>query len=104
MTTIVWVRLVSIYLLEQFSNGCRKLLRDADRYAYSDWVKKLVLGINQGEAKPIAPCKRDLLGALSKLQVIARSCDWFIALFGPVVIGRSNCFGFGFSTVILKPL
>ena len=24
----------------------------------------------------------------------------FIALFVPVVIGRSNCFGFGFSTVI----
>ena len=30
----------------------------------------------------------------------ARNCDWFIALFVPVVIGRSNCFGFGFSTVI----
>ena len=28
--------------------------------------------------------------ALSKLQVIARNSDWFIALFAPVVIGRSN--------------
>ena len=36
--------------------------------------------------------------------MIARNCDWFIALFVPVVIGRSNCFGFGFSTVIRKPL
>ena len=26
--------------------------------------------------------------------------DWFIALPAPAVIGRSNCFGFGFSTVI----
>ena len=34
------------------------------------------------------------------LQGIARNCDWFISLFVPVVIGRSNCFGFGFSTVI----
>ena len=30
--------------------------------------------------------------ALSELQVIARNCDWFIALSAPVVIGRSNCF------------
>ena len=34
--------------------------------------------------------------ASSELQVIARNCDWFMALFVPVVIGRSNCFGFGF--------
>jgi len=27
---------------------------------------------------------------LSKLQIIARNSDWFIALFAPVVIGRSN--------------
>ena len=32
--------------------------------------------------------------------VIAGNCDWFMALSAPVVIGRSNCFGFGFSTVI----
>ena len=40
-----------------------------------------------------------LPASLSELQIIARNCDWFIALFAPVVIGRSNCFGFGFSTV-----
>jgi len=57
---------------------------------------------NQLEATPksIAPCTRDFYRASSELQVIARNCDWFIALFVPVVIGRSNCFGFGFSTVI----
>ena len=27
-----------------------------------------------------------------QLQVIARNSDWFIALFAPVVIGRSNYF------------
>ena len=61
---------------------------------------------NQWEAKPkpIAPCTRDFSRSLSELQVIATNCDWFIALFDPVVIGRSNWFDFGFSTVIWKPL
>ena len=27
------------------------------------------------------------------------NCDWITALFVRVVIGRSKCFGFGFSTV-----
>ena len=33
-------------------------------------------------------------------RYFARNCDWFIALFAPVVIGRDNSFGFGFLTVI----
>ena len=61
----------------------------------NDWLKRLAPVF-----QPIAPCTRDFSRALSELQVIARNCDWFIALFVPVVIGRSNCFGFGFSTVI----
>ena len=52
------------------------------------------------KSKPFAPCMHDFSHALSELQVIARNCDWFIALSAPVVIGRSNCFGFGFSIVI----
>ena len=28
--------------------------------------------------------------ALSKLQVITRNCNWFIAWFAPAVIGHSN--------------
>ena len=34
--------------------------------------------------------------------MISRDCDWFMVLFVPILIGRSNCFGFGFgfSTVI----
>ena len=72
------------------------------------WLRllRLVIGLkdsrqffNQWEAKPkpIAPCTRDFSRASSELQVIARNCDWFIALFAPVVIGRGNCFGFGFN-------
>ena len=68
----------------------------------SDWLKLF----NQWEAnpKPIALCTRDFSRASSELQVIARNCNCFMALSGPVVIGRSNCFGFGFPTVIWKPL
>ena len=46
---------------------------------------------------------RDFSRSLSELHVIARNFDWFIVLSAPVVIGRSNYFGFGFSTVIWKP-
>ena len=52
----------------------------------------------------MAPCTRDFSRALNKLQVIARNCDWFIALFSPVVIGRSYYFGIVFATVIWKAL
>ena len=53
---------------------------------------------NQWEAKPkqIAPCTRDFCRVSSKLQVIARNSDWFIALFAPVVIGPTNYFGSDF--------
>ena len=44
---------------------------------------------DQREAKPIAiaPCTRDFSRALSALQVVAGNCDWFIALFAPILIG-----------------
>ena len=46
--------------------------------------------------------KSQVIRAISKLQVIAWNSDWFIGLFAPVVIGQSNYFGTGFSTVIKK--
>ena len=66
----------------------------------SDWLKRLAPAFQpmRNKTKPIAPCTRDFSRATSELQVIARNCDWFIVVFAPVVIGRSNCFGF--STVI----
>ena len=69
----------------------------------SDWLKRLA-PVFQAKPKPVAPCTRDFSRASSELHVIARNGDWFIALSAPVVIGRSNCFGFGFSTVIWKQL
>ena len=66
----------------------------------SDWLKRLAPFFQpmRSKTKPVAPCTCDFSHALSELQVIARSCDWFITLSAPVVIGLSNCFGFGFST------
>ena len=56
------------------------------------------------KAKPTAPCTCDFSHAWSKMKVTAR--NWLVhgALFAPVVIGRSNYFGIGSSTVIWKPL
>ena len=67
-----------------------------------DWLKDSHQFFNQGDAKPkpSAPCTRDFSRASGELQVIAKNSDWFMELFVLVVIGRSNCFGFGFSTVI----
>ena len=77
----------------------------------SDWLKNLEpvfqpmktslgkLGF-AAKPKPIAPCTRDFSCALNKLHVIARNSDWSITLSAPAVIGRSNNFDIGFSTVI----
>ena len=55
---------------------------------------------SESKPKPIARCTRDFSRASSEFQVMARNSDWFMALFVPVVIGQSDYFGFGFSTVI----
>ena len=69
----------------------------------SDWLKRLAPVFQP--MRPKTNCKTnrtmyDFSRASSELQVTARNCDWVMELFVPVVIGRSNCFGFGFSTVI----
>ena len=71
----------------------------------TDWLKTLAPVFQAMRSKTKTKTKRtmytrDFSRASSELQVIARNCDWFIALPAPVVIGRSNSFGFGFSTVI----
>ena len=70
----------------------------------SDWLMRQFFNQWEVKPKPIAPRTRDFSRASSELQVIAMNCDWFTALFVRVVIGRSNCFGFGFLTVTWKPL
>ena len=60
------------------------------------------LGPIEGKPKPITTCMHDSSCALSKLHVIATNLDWFIALFTPAVIGRSNCYYFGISFTTLN--
>jgi len=76
-----------VELLEQFSNDCRNYVIVKTRASFSTNEKQ-----NHNQS-----CTRDFSRASSELQVIARNCDWFMALFVRVVIGWSNCFGFGFS-------
>ena len=69
--------------------------------ALSDWLKRLAPVFQPMRHKTKTNCTMyDFSRASGVLQVIARNCDWFMELFVPVVIGRSYCFGFGFSTVI----
>ena len=58
-----------------------------------DWFKNLTPIFNQWEAKPIAP----LHIVLHTLFFSALNCDWFVAPFASVLIGRSNYFGIGLS-------
>ena len=65
----------------------------------SDWLKRVTTVFQPMRSKTKTNgtiYTLDLSRALSELHVIAESCDWFIALSAPVVIGRSSCFGFGF--------
>ena len=74
---------------------------------FSDWLKNLapVFQPTKKESQNQAHLVRAIFSlALSKLLLTARNSDWFIALFAPIVIVRSNYFGIGFSTVIWKPL
>ena len=70
----------------------------------SDWLKRLapVFQPMRRETKPNRTMYAWFFRTSRKLLVIGRNCDWFIALSAPVVIGRSNCFGFGFFDSHLK--
>ena len=62
--------------------------------------------LNQSEVKPksIATCSRAFSRASCRLHVFAWSFDWFTGLSVSFVIGQSDYFGFGFTTLILKLL
>ena len=61
---------------------------------------------NQSEVKPKPIVARacTFSRALCRLRVITSSFDWFTGLSPSFLIGQSNYFGFGFTTLILKPL
>ena len=107
------IRSTSTPLMLHFVSMCLAVFKWLSKVITRLRLLRLAIGLkdsrqffNQWESKQkrIAPCTRDFSRASSELQIIAKNCDWFFALPAPVVIGRSNCFGFGFSTVIWKPL
>ena len=110
-------RLRGQYVTHRFKEACRAVFKWLSKVITWLQLIRLVIGLkdsrqffDQWEAKPkpkpkpIAPYTHDFSRASSEFQVIARNFDWFMALFVPVVIGQSDYFGFGFSTVIWKPL
>ena len=54
--------------------------------------------------KPIASHSHAFSRALRQLHVITTSFDWSTVMFMALVIGQSNYFGFGFTTLNRKPL
>ena len=58
------------------------------RHFFNQWKPK---------PKPIVSCRRAFSRALRRCHVIASNSDWLTEPFRSVVIGRSNCFGFGYT-------
>ena len=71
-----------------------------------DWFKKLApLFIQSGvKPKPIVTPLYAFCHTLRQLHVITLSFDWFAGLSVSFVIGQSDYFGFGFTTLNWKPL
>ena len=66
-----------------------------------DWLKKISCHFfNQSEVKlkPIVTFSHAFSRAWHQLPVFASSFDWFIRLLC-IVIGQSDYFGFGFTTL-----
>ena len=53
----------------------------------------------RGVRKERFDCKTKISRAWRRLHIFVSSSDWFIAWFVSVVIGQSDCFGFGFTTL-----
>ena len=65
----------------------------------SDWLKRLA-PVFQPMRSKTKTSRTTWAGFFPRFKRVADNCDWFLVLFVPVVIGRNNCFGSGFSTVI----
>ena len=92
-------------LLERFSFECRKVIGFA-LSTRCDWLKRFAPPFHPIRSKTKANC--DALArfsrALRQPHVITSSFDWFNVLSVSYVIGQSNYFGFGFTTLKRKPL
>ena len=91
--------------IERFSFECRKVIGFA-LSTRCDWLKRFAPPFHPIRSKTKANC--DALArfsrALRQPHVITSSFDWFNVLSVSYVIGQSNYFGFGFTTLKRKPL
>ena len=94
-----------LVFLERFSFECRKVIGFA-LSTRCDWLKRFAPPFHPIRSKTKANC--DALArfsrALRQPHVITSSFDWFNVLSVSYVIGQSNYFGFGFTTLKRKPL
>ena len=67
----------------------------------SDWLKRLAPYFQpmKNKTKTKTNCTM-YTSFFPRFERVTGNCDWFIALSASAVIGRGNCFDFGFSTVI----
>ena len=97
--------ITQISLIERFSFECRKVIGFA-LSTRCDWLKRFAPPFHPIRSKTKANC--DALArfsrALRQPHVITSSFDWFNVLSVSYVIGQSNYFGFGFTTLKRKPL
>ena len=86
--------------IEWFSLECRKLIALALTTQH-DWFKNSRYFFIQSRVKPnpIATRSHTFSRALRRLHVMTWSSDWFTVLSASFVIGRSDYFGFGFTTL-----
>ena len=104
-TTDSKVRTTLYSIIERFSFECRKVIGFA-LSTRCDWLKRFAPPFHPIRSKTKANC--DALArfsrALRQPHVITSSFDWFNVLSVSYVIGQSNYFGFGFTTLKRKPL
>ena len=86
--------------LARFSFDCRKVIGFALTTLH-DWLRKLAHFFVQSEVKPkpIVTRSRSFCRALRQLHVISSNFDWFTVLSESFVIGCSDYFSLGFTTL-----
>ena len=92
-----------------FRNGMSKLIRD--RFGFASLSSLIGLKVsrhllNQSDAKrkPTASWPLAFSRASRSLLVLTLSSDWLLVMFSFVLIGKSDFFGFGFTTLNRKGL
>ena len=88
-----------IYLWDLWFSGFQLL-----RFVIGQKISRHFLDQSEVKPKPNVTCSHAFSRAWRRSHIFASRSDWFIGLSASVVIGQSNYFGFGFTTLSWKPL